>query len=170
MFALMKSKNPYERQAHDVYSILLGQTRDKAFYKALGVEDSFEGRYELLCLHAFIVMHVTLAARVDQHFNQALFDLMFADIDQSLRQMGKGDMGVPKHMRRMMKGFNGRMNAYEEAFEDKADFEEALRRNVYGGDEKAPVKKMVDYVRKNVVAQKAEDLLEGKVKFSKVGK
>lgn len=170
MFGLMKTKNPYEQAAHDVYAAVLGHSRDAAFYTDLAVEDTLEGRFELLALHVFAIMHVVLSDNGDEVFNQALFDIMFADIDQALRQMGKGDMGVPKHMRRMMKGFNGLTNAYEEAYSDKKAFEEAIRRNLYAGNKKAPADKMVAYVRRVVKQQSCPDILEGKVKLPKVKK
>ncbi len=60
----------------------------------------------------------------------------FADMDQTLREMGIGDMGMSKHMKRMMKAFNGRMHIYEEAYCAKDANEKllfnALRQNVYG--------------------------------------
>ncbi|MCB1532468.1 MAG: hypothetical protein KDJ35_06345 [Alphaproteobacteria bacterium] len=165
MFGLMKSKNPYEAVAHDIYAAALSHARDAAFYSDYGVEDNFEGRFEVLCLHIFIVMHVALAAGVDEAFNQALFDIMFADMDQSLRQLGKGDMGVPKHMRRMMTGFNGRMNAYEELYQDKAAFVEAVRRNVYNGRADAPADKIARYVRANIKKQNAKSIVQGRASF-----
>ncbi len=101
-----------------------------------------------------------------QEFNQAVFDACFADMDQTLREMGAGDMSVPKHMRRMMKGFNGRMHAYEEAYDDKAAFEEVLRRNVFAGDAEADVKPLAGYVRKmikSLTKRGAADIMNGEI-------
>jgi cytochrome b pre-mRNA-processing protein 3 len=57
---------------------------------------------------------------------------MFVDMDHALRESGVGDLSVGKHMRRMMKAFNGRMAAYEAGLADAALLAAALRRNVYG--------------------------------------
>ena len=168
MFGLMKSKNPYEQVAHDVYGAALEQSRDPAFFTDYGVEDNFEGRFEVLCLHIFIIMHVILADGGNEEFNQAVFDIMFADIDQALRQTGKGDMGVPKHMRRMMKGFNGRMNAYEEAFANTKEFEKSILRNLYADEAGAPAKDIAKYIKKNVKKQTASAILQGRATFAPI--
>lgn len=173
MFGLFKAKNPYEQAALTVYGTMLERARHASFYKELGIEDSFEGRFECLCVHIFMIMHVVLEQKGDEAFNQALFDIMFADMDQALRETGKGDMGVPKHMRRMMKGFNGRMHVYHEAYDDKRALEDALARNLYEGAEGAPVKKMASYVRKVVKAlekQGAEDIVKGRVSLPAIGR
>lgn len=161
----MKSKNPYYDAARDVYAAMLAQTRAPEFYLNWGVDDDFEGRFEVLCLHGFIVMHVVLNGAPDQaeEFNQAYFDIMFADIDQALRQTGKGDMGVPKHMKRMMKGFNGRMNAFEEAFEDSAAFQNVIGRNVFNDKNIAHVPAVEGYMRDMIAGQDVTEVLNGNV-------
>jgi cytochrome b pre-mRNA-processing protein 3 len=126
-----------------------------------GVPDSFDGRFDLLLIHLFLVIN-RLANEGEQarEFNQALFDVTFADMDQTLREMGIGDMGVPKHQRRMMKGFNGRMHAYDEALKQgEGAFAIALRRNLYGTieDTEVPdIQKIMRYIRESmaVMAQK----------------
>ncbi|MCC7305257.1 MAG: hypothetical protein IT558_03245 [Alphaproteobacteria bacterium] len=129
MFAFFRKKNPYEAAARKVYAALLEYIRHPAFYREMGVPDSFTGRFDLMLMHIFLVMERFRAEAPD--FNQALFDATFFDMDQTLREMGIGDMGVPKRMRRMMKAFNGRMHAYSEGFQ-KDDLDTVLRRNLYG--------------------------------------
>lgn len=171
MFGLLKAKNPYEQEAAFVYSTLLTCSREPLFYKDLGIEDTFEGRFELLTLHVFMVMHVVLERNADEEFSQALFDAMFADMDQALRETGKGDMSVPKHMRRMMTGFNGRIHAYHESYGDDAAFEEALVRNLYGGTNNESVARIRAYIQENIdlmLAQNISDIMEGHVTLSEV--
>lgn len=150
MLGLLKKKNPYAQNARDVYAQLLVHVRDLAFYERFAVPDSFDGRFDLLVVHAFMVIE----SCDDAAFGQALFDAVFADMDQTLREMGVGDVGVPKHMRKMMKAFNGRMHAYSDALEG-GDIEGALVRNLYGTvnapDAKA-VKGFTAYMRKNLKA------------------
>lgn len=169
MFSVLKKKNPYGPAAGRVYAALLARTRDSVFYGSFGVPDSFDGRFDLLLLHAFFVVN-RLAHEGPQgrSFNQALFDAVFADMDQTLREMGIGDMGIPKHMRRMMKAFNGRMLAYAQGAEGER-FAGALLRNLYGTLEKAapgPAQAMERYAAKvmdSLAAQATEDILQGRV-------
>lgn len=152
MLAFLKKKNPHSDPARRAYARLLERVRAPVFYATYGVPDSFDGRFDLLVLHVFMVINrLAREGEGAQAFNQALFDVMFADMDQTLREMGIGDMGVPKHQRRMMKGFNGRMHAYNEALaQGEGAFAVALRRNLYGTleDSEVPnVQKMIRYVR-----------------------
>ena len=130
--------------ADGLYEAALLNTRDPVFYAEYGVPDSFDGRFDLLLVHIFIILHVTMDQENYDVFSQALFDRTFQDMDQTLREMGIGDMGVPKHMKRMMKAFNGRMHNYQIALKpedaalhnleglEKTTLEAALKRNLYG--------------------------------------
>ncbi len=174
MLALLKKKNPYAQEARQAYAAALLHTRKEEFYENLGVPDTFDGRFDLMVLHIYMILHRMLEDGQDQaeSFNQALFDVTFADMDQTLREMGIGDMGVPKHMRKMMKGFNGRMHAYEEALE-QGQFAQALKRNLYGTalapDDKKIAKmeakalEMLGFLK----TQASSDILSGQVKFDK---
>lgn len=138
----------------DLYAVLMARVRAPIFYTEKGVPDTFDGRFDLLLLHLFLVMERLLQEEGGDYadFNQALFDVVFADMDQTLRERGIGDMGVPKHMRRMMTAFNGRMHAYHTAFgvgEDQ-DITDALRRNLFGTvNDVAPqhLQSMLDYAK-----------------------
>jgi cytochrome b pre-mRNA-processing protein 3 len=56
-------------------------------------------------------------------------------MDQSLREMGVGDLSVGKRVKEMGKAFLGRLQVYETVIEVKdAKFKEALIRNVYRGN------------------------------------
>ncbi|MGH1398295.1 MAG: ubiquinol-cytochrome C chaperone family protein [Alphaproteobacteria bacterium] len=138
MFGLLKKKNPYENAARDVYGVVAAHIREVAFYTDYGVPDTFDGRFDLMVLHVCLVMQGLRQSgdeRSDE-FNQGLFDAVFANMDQTLREMGIGDMGVPKRMRKMMKAFNGRMHAYAESLE-RGDFALVVQRNVCGVQDEA---------------------------------
>lgn len=174
MFAALKQKitpdNPHEQAAQSIYASCLEQTRKPVFYKILAIDDTFEGRFDLLLVHLFCIFHVTEDSDID--FKQTLFDVTFADMDQTLREMGIGDMGIPKHMRRMMKAFNGRMHVYEETFDKGDDFKEALRRNLYGTKNAASneqIDKLCSYIRLTVGALKdlpPDSILQGHFQFT----
>ncbi len=171
MLAFLKKKNPHSDPARRAYARLLERVRARVFYETYGVPDSFDGRFDLLVLHVFIIINrLAHEGEEAQAFNQALFDVMFADMDQTLREMGIGDMGVPKHQRRMMKAFNGRMHAYDEAMtQGDGAFAVALRRNLYGTleDSEVPnVQKMIRYVKDSRAAMErtpAAELLRGDI-------
>lgn len=112
MFAgLFKKTDP---AVHDLYGRLVEKARDPAFYAALGVPDTIDGRFDMIVLHAMLVLR-RLRGQGDaaESRGQELFDLMFKDMDQSLRELGVGDMSVGKHIKRMAQAFYGRAERAE---------------------------------------------------------
>lgn len=178
MTDLLGRKNPYAQVVHGVYASALSFSRSPKFYQEYSVPDTLDGRFDLLLLTVFLVMQRMLdeqtegSRKVAKKFNQALFDETFKDMDQTLREMGIGDMGVPKHMRKMMRAFNGRMHAYENAI-TTATLKDALIKNLYGTieapDESSVVKmeQKIYEVLECLKAQKIEDLLAGRIEFEK---
>lgn len=177
MFAgVLKSRNGRrkEKSAEEaLYSCALAQTRDPVFYERGGVPDTFDGRFDLLLAHVFLILHALATHERYDAVSQGLFDAMFRDMDQTLREMGIGDMGIPKHMKRMMKAFNGRMHAYRDAMTDgECALEDALIRNLYGTLERPDleeVRKMAGYMRANaeyLKFQNGDDIACGKAVFA----
>lgn len=134
MLTFFRKKNsPVQVAAEGLYAALIAQSRQPAFYTAWGVPDSVDGRFDSILLHCFIVMHRLGHGDKDSRaLSQALYDVMFVEMDRAVREMGVGDLSVKRHVRRMMKAFNGRVAAYEAGLVDSALLQDALRRNLYG--------------------------------------
>ena len=86
-------------------------------------------------LHLALVLDRMAREPSLQDLGQGIFDRFCQDMDHNLREMGIGDLKVPKEMRRMGEAFYGRSQAYRAAWAEKDDaaLVEALARNVYGG-------------------------------------
>jgi len=137
-----------------LYAKAVAQARLPIFYQAGAVPDSLDGRFDLLVLHMFLLLH-RLGGESDRtrKLAQSLFDLMFADMDQSLREMGVSDMSVGKRVKEMARAFYGRIDAYERAMADGKQLQEALTRNLYRGAEVSPavLASMASYMQAQVV-------------------
>ena len=165
--------DPAEAAARALYAAVVEQARQPRFYRDLGVPDSIDGRFDMIVLHAFLVLHRLKAdGRAQGPVGQALFDLMFADMDASLREMGVGDLSVGRKVKQMATGFYGRVAAYEQGLGagDEA-LADALRRNLYGTTEPTAghTAAMGAYVRSQVAALAAQPiaaLIEGGVRFA----
>lgn len=133
MLGLFKRKKPYREEAIRVLTILQQQSRNPFFYNSLHVPDTTEGRFDLLTLHIFMMIERMKHEPAGKAFSQALFDVAFESIDQGYREIGVGDMGIPKRMKKLMLAFNGRLHAYSSAYEkkDRSAFTEAIDRNIY---------------------------------------
>lgn len=176
MFNPFAKKNPSVQPAKALYKKCFIQARDPHFYEVLGVPDTLDGRFDLLLLHEFLVMNRLGVSENEgpDELSQALFDVSFIDIEQSLRAVGVGDMGIPKRMRKMMLAFNGRMHAYNDAVGGKASKKKlraAVERNIYPTLEK-PLARQVDGVCAYITAQIAylatqdeTKIRKGKIRF-----
>ncbi len=149
IFRRLFGRNEAETPARALYEVAVGQARNPDFYRQLGVPDTVDGRFELVALHGFLLMRRLRSLPDGGRLGQALFDVMFADMDASLREMGAGDLGVGRRVKTMAKGFYGRMAAYEAGLVDEAPLADALRRNLYGTVEpaRAALEALVEYLQ-----------------------
>ena len=165
-------RDPWSAAAYELYAEVVRQSRLPVFYLEGGVPDSLDGRFDLIALHAFLALRrLKHEGAAGQSLGQALFDILFADMDQSLREMGVGDLGVGRRVKAMASAFYGRIAAYDEGLErgDTA-LGDALRRNLYGTTDPSPAAllHMVAYVRrqaKDAENWPAAELLAGQVRF-----
>lgn len=141
-----------------IYGMIVAQAREPAFYAGLHVRDTVNGRFDMLILHLWLVLRRLQAVDGGSNLSQALFDRFCADMDDNLREMGVGDLTVPKRMQAFGEAFYGRSSAYDLAFEagDEA-LAQALSKNVFNGEHADSAKALALYVRKASAALAAAD-------------
>jgi cytochrome b pre-mRNA-processing protein 3 len=128
---------------------IVAGSRRPALFSDYGVPDTLEGRFESLTLHAALTLRRfnQLPAPAPE-LAQELTDGVFRFLDANLREMGVGDVTVPKRIKIMAEAFLGRSGAYVEALSGSDEMLEAvLVKNVFagqGGD--AP--RLARYVRR----------------------
>jgi cytochrome b pre-mRNA-processing protein 3 len=122
-YVFSKKKRVQIQNAQSIFEEVNTFARCEAFYTELAVTDTMTGLFELISLMAGLIMlRLNKMATPDsQKFAQIFFDVMFRGFDHSLREGGIGDLAVPKHMKRMMQGFQGRSYAYEAIFVSGVD-------------------------------------------------
>src|ERR1700674_3182721 len=171
MITLVRSVSVREA-AELAYDRVVEQARRPGFFIDCGVPDTLDGRFELICLHAFLYLH--RLKREEQRaapLGQRFFDTMFADFDRSLREMSTGDLSVGREIKRMAEAFYGRVAAYEEGLAgDDSVLLPALARNLFGTapPNPAPLQAMAAYMRRGAARldeEGAEELLAGRLSF-----
>ncbi|MAQ71224.1 MAG: ubiquinol-cytochrome C chaperone family protein [Alphaproteobacteria bacterium] len=174
MFKWLKTRKKVKSVALPLYKKAVMASRRAEFFTDLGVPDTLDGRFDLICLHVFLVVDKANEAG-DPELGQAIFDVMFKDVDRSLREMGIGDLGVPKHIKKMMKAFNGRAHAYKESLTGtERNLEEVVKNNIYGtipNIDSKKIEKMKQYIKKNYASiqmQSEENFLKGEVEFQNI--
>jgi len=163
---------PRDRSIGELYGAIVAQARLPGFYSTYGVPDTVEGRFDLIVLHLVLVIERlggdgTAAGGIAQE----LFDVFCRDLDDNLREMGVGDLAVPKRMRAFGEAFYGRQAAYLAAFAaaDEQELEKALRRNIFAdadvGGGAARLARYVRAARRRLEGQGDSALLRGEVVF-----
>ncbi len=172
MLSRLFKASPQAAPARALYKTIVEQARQPVFYSNCGVPDSLDGRFELIVLHSFLVMH---RLKHDHErtagLAQELFDILFLDMDVSLREMGVGDLGVGRRVKAMVQGFYGRVAAYEGGLDGGSQvLGEALARNLFGTVAASPamVGGMAAYVAREaagLAAQPLSRLIAGEIEF-----
>jgi cytochrome b pre-mRNA-processing protein 3 len=119
-----------------LYGMIVAQARKEGFYRSYGVPDTVDGRLEMVMLHAVLVLgRLERDTATLRGLGQGLFDRFCQDMDASMREMGVGDLAVPKQMRQIGAAFYGRQAVYREALAAPGDgpLVKALDRNVFAG-------------------------------------
>jgi cytochrome b pre-mRNA-processing protein 3 len=170
------------RNIHGLYGAIVAQARSPVFYTRYGVSDSVEGRFELIVLHLMLVLRRLGAEAAaasgrgpalgpGSAVGQRLFDVFCRDLDDNLREMGVGDLAVPRRMRQFGEAFYGRQAAYAAALDaaDPKELEKALARNILdegdAGDKAAPLARYMRAAAAQLDAQRADALIAGRAIF-----
>jgi len=154
-----------------LYGEIVAAARQPVFYRDWRVPDTPLGRFEMLPIHAFLVLDRLKDERgAARALAQELVDHFFSDVESSLRELGIGDMGIPKRMKKLARMFYGRVTSYSDALrrDDLAALAQALARNVRPADRvaDAAAEALAAYVqdlRAALRGQDLEDLMRGRV-------
>lgn len=168
----LRRQNRHERAGLALYTAAVAAARDPWFYATLLVPDTLDGRFDLVALHAFLLVHRLQASPPPgPELSQSVFDAMFSDMDNNLRELGVSDLRVGKRVRAMWEAFHGRSAAYAQALDtaDRIALAVALARNVWRGEAPdASPEMLANYVLSqsaSIAAQTLAELAAGKVVF-----
>lgn len=168
------SRSRFDDATHDLYDTIVAQARQPVLYTDMAVPDSLDGRFDLVVLHAILVMRrLRRGGEAGAAAAQLVFDIMFADFDRTLREIGVGDLRVGKRIKQMAQAFYGRAQSYGEALDaaDEGQLADALRRNLYGTAivEDAVVALACNYVRDqeaHLAELDAAEIVAGRLSFA----
>ncbi len=175
MLASLKTRAEMRRKAGEIYGAIVTQARQPDFYSALGIADTPGGRYEMVVLHLFLVLErLRTAPSAASALPRLVVEAFIADMDDSLREMGTGDLAVPKKVRRAAAGFYERSTDYKAALsaDDEQALARALAKHAFGsGVENEASQELAAYVRRATRSLAREDeagVLAGRLDFPAV--
>jgi cytochrome b pre-mRNA-processing protein 3 len=155
-----------------LYGMIVAQARLPCFYRDYGVADTVNGRFDLIVLHLTVVLRRLADEPALRALGQGVFDQFCRDMDHNLREMGVGDLKVPKEMRRIGDAFYGCSQAYGAALDagDDVALSDAIARNIDGAARvgAAHVTRLAAYMREAIrvlMAQDSAALADGRVRF-----
>ncbi len=172
MFGFLFKDKKLKKVAYSLFSKVIEQSRLPVFYTDYMVEDSIDGRFDLMALHMSLLINKLDQSSQSANLKRMLQEAMFDNLDLTMREIGVGDLGVGKKVKVMAEAFYGRVNVYQEHLNrgDMDNIREAILRNVYRQREVAlPIlEKIADYYFsqwQHVNAQTLSDIMQGKIAF-----
>ena len=160
MLNALRRRKEYRLKAATLYTAMVTRARQPVFFATFGVKDTLDGRFDLIVLHAWLVLDRLKGGPL----SQAFVDRVFVGFDEALCEQGAGDIGMGKRVKKLADAFYGRMQAYGEAT-GEASMAAALVRNLYRGDPHVAANAMARYAlgARNLIA--ACDVEEGELDF-----
>lgn len=167
-----RSKEPH---ADELYGAIVAQARLPVFYQGFGVPDTLEGRFVLLSLHLFAVLHrLKDGGAQATAMAQALADRFTADMETVLRELGVGDLAIPKRVRKLTASGAGLLQSYEQALGKGEGALEAAIASALPGDEsgaKAASARLTPYVLESLRSLESEatqEICAGRLRFPEI--
>ena len=175
MIPLFKQKSiGITAAARALYTTIVNQSREPGFFTSWGIPDTPNGRFEVLALHVFLVMH-RMRDDVDcAKLARSLSEQAVLDIDRNLREMGVGDLSVGRKVKSLTEGLYGRLAAYADGMErENGNLGEELRRNLFseGEVQESVILAAELYLRRernSLLGWGTADLLAGRISFGPV--
>jgi cytochrome b pre-mRNA-processing protein 3 len=135
-----------------IYGMIVTQAREPSFYRDLAVPDTVNGRFDLLLMHLWLILRRLKSAAGGPALSQALFDHFCNDMDDNLREMGVGDLTVPKRMQAFGEAFYGRAAAYDLALSegrenDQGPLAQSICKNILNGEGIESAHRLAVYVQ-----------------------
>jgi cytochrome b pre-mRNA-processing protein 3 len=172
IFAHWRARRASKVLIEQLLGEIVAAARRPALYRDLGAPDRADGRFELLALHAGLVLRRLVAiGDLGGDIAQDLVNAFFMHLDDTLREQALSDVSVAKRLRIMKEAFYGRNAAYAAALDSgsRPQLAAALARNVYGAPDGArkadALAKYVDSVDAALAETPLEDFSTGQFRF-----
>ena len=144
------------------YGAIVAQARLPVFYRSFGVPDTLQGRFTLLALHLFAVLHRLKSGGPEgSALAQELVDRFSQNMETVLRELGVSDMRVPQSMRRLAAASKGLFEDYETALAaGRASLAHAIAASLPGETESAELSSsaLASYLMASIEALDRQDI------------
>lgn len=116
VLAWLRRRAEDRQTAVDLYGAVVAEARRPFIFERFGVQDTPEGRAGLIILAAFPVLERLQAGSARaRRVARLLTEAYVTDVDDCLREMGVGDMAVPRKVKKAAQALGERCKAYSTA-------------------------------------------------------
>ena len=172
MLAWFSSRSADNDKATELYGAVVAQARAPAFYTECGIQDTPEGRYELIVLHLVLLLERFAGAGTEgARLSRLVVEAFVRDMDDSLREMGVGDLTVPKKVKKAAAGLYDRAAVYRVALRQSGSdaLQPSLENHIPGlSENKKSGAELAAYVHRSVAhlaSLSVESLVAGRASF-----
>ena len=113
MLSRFRIRNRNREIVDELYHGIVTRSRAPKLYAEFGVPDTVMGRFESLSIHVFLALARCRDDADAKPIAQELADRFIVDVEDSIREIGIGDVAVPKRMRKLAGMFYERAAAYD---------------------------------------------------------
>lgn len=167
MLKTLRKLKSRRQDAARLFAAIVARAREPVFYARLGIPDTIDGRFDLLALHAWLVLdrlrEIGQGTGVND-LSQELLNATFVSFEEGMRDLGTGDMGMGRKMKSFADAFYGRLAAYH-ACADPAAMTAAVERNLYRGHPSPHAAAVADYVLRARALLADADIASGNIDF-----
>lgn len=146
MFNWLTERAERNRTPREIYGSIVASARQETFFAQWGVPDTREGRFEMLALQVAVVMRrLEQAGPRGVALSRAVAETFMTDLDDNMREIGVGDLAVPRKIKRAAAALYDRHRDYGAALnaQDGAALAAAIEAAVTGADGKKITNPMV---------------------------
>ncbi|MDX2308335.1 MAG: ubiquinol-cytochrome C chaperone family protein [Hyphomicrobium sp.] len=175
MLSWMKSRRVAIASAKHLYGAVVAAARRPELFRAVNAADTPLGRFEVLALHMVLVLERLEAdGAATEAARRRLVEAFVEDMDDSMREMGIGDLAVPKKVKKAAGALYDRVATLRPLLATGAEPElaEALARDVPAAPgatiDAGRFARYVLSADRALAGQPTESILGGQLPFARV--
>lgn len=108
-----RARGANARKAKELYGAVVTAARQPRLYREYGVPDTLTGRYEMIVLMLVVALErLKPEGAAGEEISRLTLEAFVTDMDDNMREMGVGDLSVPKKVKRAAAGFYERASVY----------------------------------------------------------
>ena len=107
------------KKHNNFYNNLVKLSRNIYFYKDIKLEDKLENRIIIIFGHLSIILNCLKYNKNYVNFSQEIYDNIFLNIENNLRELGHGDVTVNKKMKQLNQIFHNLLLKFKDKENEK---------------------------------------------------